>query len=115
MNHQALAIVAAVLAISGCGGGGAPEPSALVYQPTGSLQCIGGGKSLEDVERSLQGAGVPVRDGFCAADGLGHVAACGAADGSIVILEIPQSQSELALRLGFNSVTGLPYVKVPCK
>jgi hypothetical protein len=115
MNYQALAMVAAVLAISSCGGGEAPDPSTLVYQPTGSLQCVGGGKSLEEIMGILRGAGVPVRDGFCASDGLGHTAACGTADGSIAVLEIPQSQSQLALGLGFNSVIGLPYVQVPCK
>jgi hypothetical protein len=116
MNIQALTLVAAVFAVSSCGGNGdAPDPSVLVYRPTGSLQCVGGGKSLEEIEGLAQSAGVQVRGGICAADGLAHVAACGTDDGTIAVLEIPQSQRQLALELGLSSAAGLPYIQIPCK
>ncbi len=102
------------LVLTSCGGSDPVDPSVVIYRSLESRQCEGGGKTVEDVEALAKAAGVLVRGSSCGSDGLGRGGVCGSGDGWIALLEIPQSQSQVAFANGFYSVDGLPFAKAPC-
>jgi hypothetical protein len=99
---------ACALATTACGGGGdAPAPVA-IYKSLGSLQCSGGGTTVSVLQQQLAVAGIQALAASCGIDGLGHVAACGAADGRIGIIDIPAQALQLATTLGYSPLSVLP-------
>jgi hypothetical protein len=114
-------------ALFGCGGGssavalpaaaangaGEADSNALsrgvtLYNSFGSVQCTGGGVSLEAMQQQLAAAGIQVLSANCGTDGRMYIAVCGAADGRIGIFEVPATQAEAALALGFAPLSNLP-------
>ena len=79
-----------------------------VYKSTGSLQCTGGGLTLEQLKAELTGGSLPVESASCGIDGLGHIAVCGASDGRIGIFEIASAGVTAAQALGFAPLSDLP-------
>jgi hypothetical protein len=114
-NMKLVAALMAVSLLAGACGGSDEEASMLVLRSLESRQCESGGLTLADVQALALAAGVQVRSASCGWDGLGHVAACGAGDGRIAILEIALSQGQLALASGFLSSASLPFVRAPCQ
>jgi hypothetical protein len=110
-----IAIAAGAISACGGGGGGAPDASVALYRYLGSVQCTGGGVSLSALERQLQDAGIGVLAASCGADGNAYAALCGAPDGRIGILEVPEDKAALAATLGFAPLANLPAaVRLPC-
>ena len=105
---------AASLLVVACGGG----DSALtvqVFKPRGSLQCVGGGSSIEGLRRQLVDAGIEVSSSACGTDGRTYPATCGAPDGAIGVFEIPVTQVEAAAALLFAPMSTLDTARiVPC-
>lgn len=116
MNHRTLVLLLSCVALASCGGASDPvDPTVVVYKSLESLQCVGGGKSIEEIEALARAAGVHVRGSSCGVDGLVRAAVCGVGDGRIALLDIPHSQSQLAFANGFYSVQGVPVVQTACK
>jgi hypothetical protein len=114
-------------ALSGCGGGssavalptaaasgaGEADSNALsrgvtLYKSFGSVQCTGGGVSLEAMQQQLAAAGIQVLSASCGTDGRMYIAVCGAGDGRVGIFEVPATQAEAASALGFAPLSVLP-------
>lgn len=109
-----LALVFALAPLQACGGGSAPGNVA-VYVSLGSRQCEGGGRSLADVQRSAQAAGLTIVSASCGTDGAMHAAVCGGPDGRIAILDIPGAQLATARSQGLKPLTELPDARrTPC-
>ncbi|MFA6971334.1 MAG: hypothetical protein WC208_08040 [Gallionella sp.] len=96
--------------LTACGGIDRKPPSAGVYlyKYLGSVQCTGGGTSLQTMKLQLADAGIPALTSSCGTDGKVYVAVCGAADGRIGIFEVPAAQAQAASTLGFAPVSRLP-------
>ena len=102
-----------LLPLQACGG--ADSGNVAVYVSLGSRQCEGGGRSLADVQRSAQAAGLSVVSASCGTDGAMHAAVCGGSDGRIAILEIPATQLEAARSQGLKPLAELPDARrTPC-
>lgn len=104
--------------LAGCGAVESKSPNASVslYKYVGSVQCAGGGMSLQAMERQLTNAGIPVLTSACGTDGRIYAAVCGAADGRIGIFEIPATQVQAASALGFVPLRSLrDATKVACQ
>ncbi|HXU93087.1 MAG TPA: hypothetical protein VFP33_05465 [Gallionella sp.] len=84
-----------------------PDVSVSFYKYLGSVQCGGGGESLQSMEQQLEDAGISVFTSTCGTDGNIHAAVCGAADGRIGIFVIPEKQAEAASALGFAPLNRL--------
>lgn len=107
--HKILSVVATSLILGACADlRTAPAPGISVYKYVGSKQCNGGGVRLETMMRQLSTAGVPVMNVSCGTDGRMYPAMCGAPDGRIGILEIPESKVNAAAALGFAPLSNLP-------
>lgn len=108
MNKQM--IVAGAFALSACTGLGesAPVSGVSVYQYVGSKQCEGGGVPVEKMASQLSGAGIRVLSVTCGTDGRMYPAMCGAPDGRIGILEVPEGKVTAAAALGFARLSSLP-------
>lgn len=105
-----LIVLAAALVLSACAdfGRGVPAPGVSVYKNVGSKQCSGGGTSLATMMRQLSDGGVPVMNVSCGTDGRMYPAMCGAPDGRIGILEVPEAKVSAATALGFALLSSLP-------
>ena len=105
-----LLIVTPALMLGACAGLGpvGPAPGVLVYKYVGSRQCEGGGVPVEKMMRQLSEAGIPVMNLSCGTDGKMYPAMCGAPDGRIGILEVPEGKLSAASALGFAPLTSLP-------
>ena len=132
MKTRTLMAALAALALAACGGADAPAsapatPPALQSQPreatgavslyiaAGSLQCSGGGSSIEAVEDSLAQAGVHPSALACGHDGRMRAQACGQPDGRIFLVDVTRTEEEAARSLGFQPLEGLPdAVRQPC-
>ena len=86
----------------------APGPGVSVYKYVGSRQCEGGGTPVEKMMRQLSEAGVAVMNVHCGTDGRMYPAMCGASDGRIGILEVPEDKVSAAAALGFAPLSNLP-------
>lgn len=84
------------------------EPRINVYKYVGSKQCSGGGTPLATMMRQLSDAGIPAMSVSCGVDGRIYPAMCGAADGRIGILEVPEAKASAAAALGFAPLSSLP-------
>lgn len=84
------------------------EPRVSVYKYVGSKQCSGGGTPLATMMRQLSDAGIPAMNVSCGVDGRMYPAMCGAADGRIGILEVPEAKVAAAAARGFAPLSGLP-------
>jgi hypothetical protein len=100
------ALTLAALFIAGCSGNDAAYLK--VYKYDGSAQCEGAGASVEEMQRELTDAGVPVFCGQKAGDGYAYAAVCGASTGMINVYTIDASDLAKAEDLGFNSTAELP-------
>ena len=100
----------ALAALSGCADFGrvAPPSGVGVYKYVGSKQCSGGGTPLATMMRQLSDAGIPAMNVNCGTDGRMYPAMCGAPDGRIGILEVPEAKVSAAAALGFAPLSGLP-------
>lgn len=83
-------------------------PGVNVYKYVGSKQCSGGGTPVEKMMRQLSEAGIPVTNVNCGTDGRMYPAMCGAPDGRIGILEVPEAKISAAGALGFAPLSNLP-------
>lgn len=108
--HKLLISVLAIGALNACTDlqRVSTEPRASVYKYVGSVQCKGGGTPLSAMMRQLSEGGVPVFDVSCGTDGKMYMAMCGAADGRIGILEVPEAKVSAAAALGFAPLSSLP-------
>lgn len=108
--HKLLIAVLAIGALNACTGHQRvpTEPRVSVYKYVGSVQCKGGGTPLSAMMRQLSEGGVPVLDVSCGTDGRMYPAVCGAADGRIGILEVPEGRAAAAAALGFAPLSNLP-------
>ena len=84
------------------------QPRVSVYKYVGSVQCKGGGTPLATMMRQLSDAKIPVLNVSCGSDGRVYPAMCGAADGHIGILEVPEAKASEAAALGFAPLSKLP-------
>ncbi|BBJ00365.1 hypothetical protein FGKAn22_20570 [Ferrigenium kumadai] len=101
-------LVFAILTACGAVESKSPGASVSFYKPSGSVQCMGGGQSLQAMERQLADAGIPVLTSACGVDGKVYAAVCGAADGRIGIFVIPAARAQAATALGFAPLSSLP-------
>ena len=108
--HKVLIVIGTVLMLSACADLGrvAPAPGVSVYKYVGSKQCEGGGTPVEKMMRQLSEAGIPVMNVHCGTDGRMYPAMCGAPDGRIGILEVPEGKVSAAAALGFAPLSNLP-------
>ncbi len=107
-----------LVVLAACGGGESPTPATNIslYKSFGSVQCSGGGTSLQAMEGQLAQAGVKVLSSTCGIDGNAYPAVCGAADGRIGIFEVPAPQAQAAETVGFSALSKLPNAsKVACQ
>jgi len=79
-----------------------------VYQYIGSKQCQGGGTALATMMRKLSDAGIPAMNVSCGTDGKMYPAMCGAPDGRIGIVGVPEDKVAAAAKLGFAPLSNLP-------
>lgn len=102
--------VVVLAALSACADFGrvAQVPGINVYKYVGSKQCNGGGTPLATMMRQLSDAGVPVMNVSCGTDGRIYPAMCGAPDGRIGILEVPEAKVSAVGALGFALLSSLP-------
>lgn len=102
--------VIALATLSACANIGpvAQAPGVSVYKHVGSKQCSGGGTPLAAMMRQLSDAGIPAMNLSCGVDGRMYPAMCGAADGRIAILEVPEAKASAAAALGFAPLSSLP-------
>ena len=84
-----------------------PEPRVRVYKNVGAVQCEKAGTPLSTFIRELSDAGIPVLDVNCGTDGKMYAAMCGAADGRIGILAVPEAKVSAAGALGFAPLSSL--------
>ena len=116
---MAAAPLALLVFLPGCAGGVSklpPGETVKVYKSLGSVQCSGGGVSLDEIKRQLKEAGIEAESANCGIDGNMHIAMCGAPDGRIAIVEIPESKAQVAAAVGFLPLKNLPdATEVPCK
>lgn len=108
--HKLVLMMTAAMMLSACADLGrvAPASGVLVYKYGGSKQCEGGGTPVEKMMRQLSEAGIPVMNVHCGTDGRMYPAMCGAPDGRIGILEVPEGKVSAAAALGFAPLSGLP-------
>jgi len=108
--HKLLISVVATLALGACANieRASTEPHVSVYKYVGSKQCSGGGTTLATMMRQLSDAGIPAINVSCGVDGKMYPAMCGAADGRIGILEVPEAKVSAAAALGFAPLSNLP-------
>lgn len=106
----ALSCIALVaVALAGCGGG--DESAAVLYKPTGTLQCspTQTTRARLDAEVSaLRAAGVPVIASSCAHDGVARVALCGAETGDLFAVTVASSSEARAMGLGYHRASQYP-------
>ena len=105
-----LLILISAIALSACADFGtkAPASGVAVYRYVGSKQCEGGGVSVEKMMRQLSEGDIPVINVYCGTDGRMYPAMCGAPDGRIGILEVPEGKVSAAGALGFAPLSSLP-------
>lgn len=110
MLQKILIFLAFTLALSACSNfkGVFQEPRVSVYKYVGSKQCSGGGTPLATLMRQLSDGGIPAMNVSCGVDGRMYPAVCGAADGRIAILEVPEAKATAAAALGFAPLSNLP-------
>ena len=108
--HKLVLVMTAAIALSACADLGrvTPAPGVSVYKYVGSRQCEGGGTPVEKMMRQLSEAGIPVMNVHCGTDGRMYPAMCGAPDGRIGILEVPEGRVSAATALGFAPLSNLP-------
>ena len=108
--HKLALMMTAAMTLSACADLGrvAPASGVSVYKYVGSRQCEGGGTPVEKMMRQLSEAGIPVINVHCGTDGRMYPAMCGAPDGRIGILEVPEGKVSAATALGFAPLSGLP-------
>lgn len=107
--------LAMLASLTACGGGEDEEAGTKVFKSMGSLQCSGGGVSLEGLQAQLAAANVRVRGAECGTDGSFIAAVCGAPDGRIGIFEIPADQVGAAAAAGFAALSTRPVARpIPC-
>lgn len=110
-----LAVAVAAALLAGCGGGGSATPTVEVFRPLGSLQCVGGGSSIDSLRQQLLDAGIEVSGAACGTDGRVYPDRCGAPDGRIGVFEVPVTQVEAATQLLFAPMASLDSARVlPC-
>lgn len=115
--HKILIVLSTSLMVGACADMGrvAQGPGVPVYKYVGSKQCNGGGVTLAAMMRQLSEGGVPVMSVSCGTDGRMYPAMCGAPDGRIGILEVPDIKVAAAGALGFAPLSSLPEAnKMPC-
>lgn len=108
--QRLLISVVATMALNACSTfePASTEPRVSVYKYVGSVQCKGGGTPLSAMMRQLSDGGIPVLDVSCGTDGRMYPAVCGAADGRIGILAVPEARVAAAKTLGFLPLSSLP-------
>ena len=109
MQKLLIAIVG-ILTLSACANikPVSPAPGVSMYKYVGSKQCSGGGTPLATMMRQLSDAEIPAMNVNCGTDGRMYPAMCGAADGRIGILEVPEAKASAAAALGFAPLSNLP-------
>ena len=108
--HKRVWMMVAAITLNACADLGrvAPGSGVSVYKYVGSRQCEGGGTPVEKMMRQLSEAGIPVINVHCGTDGRMYPAMCGAPDGRIGILEVPEGKVSAAAALGFAPLNNLP-------
>lgn len=109
MSKYLIAVVI-LAALSACADFGrvTQPPGVNVYKYVGSKQCSGGGTPLATMMRQLSDAGISAMNVNCGTDGRMYPAMCGAPDGRIGILEVPEAKISAAGALGFAPLSSLP-------
>lgn len=99
-----VASLAAVL-LAGCGAGDSAPATAVLWRPSGSLQCEDTRTTqagLDAAVAALRTAGIAVQSARCAQDGLMHASVCGAANGDAWRVEVPAAAVDQAVAQGWR-------------
>jgi hypothetical protein len=121
----------AVLALAACGGADPARPADPIpasqaaprleagvvelYASAGTVQCTGGGTTLEDLEEKLAAGGVQPLALACGDDGKVRAQVCGQPDGRIFMIDVAPEQAATARGLGLLPRADLPdAVRQPC-
>jgi hypothetical protein len=107
MKHKpATFVFFAAVAIIGCGG--SDDSDAVLYKPTGSLQCSPSQTTqvrLDEEVSALRAAGAKVTASACANDGLGRPALCGVDNGDLYSVTVSRASVSIAQQLGYASAS----------
>jgi hypothetical protein len=88
------------------------EPRVQVFKYDGTLQCgLGQEISLDDMAKELKGSGIEVLASRKGADGLAHIAVCGASTGAINVFTIRRDVLPAAQKLGYRVLVTPAMVK----
>lgn len=110
---RAALLMLAVVPVAACAS--APPKAVSVYLTLGSRQCQEGGRTVSDVQKMLREAGIQVLASSCGTDGMMYPAVCGAPDGRIAIIDVPEGQVEAARKLGLSLLSERPHAqRVAC-
>ena len=94
---------------------GTVAASVTLFKPLGTRQGEAGGPTPDSLAQALREGGVTVQLMSCGHDGRMRPAVCGAADGRLVIVDVPADQQARAESLGWRPLSGLPdAVRRPC-
>lgn len=101
-----LALLAAAALAAACA---APTTAAPLWmaQPLGTRQCEDGGRTPQALAQALREAGVAVQALACGHDGRMRPAVCGAPDGRLALVQVPEDQAARAQALGWVPLAGL--------
>lgn len=103
---RAVLLTLAVAPVAACAS--TPPKAVSVYLSLGSRQCQEGGRTVSEVQKMLRDAGIEVLASACGNDGMMYPAVCGAPDGRIAIIDVPEAQVEAARKLGFSLLSERP-------
>ena len=92
------------------------SPQVAMFKSLEGRQCESVGRNADDVAAELTRAGIEVIARSCGHDGRMRPQMCGAADGRIVIVEVPASNKDAATALGFAPLSLRPdAIRAPCR
>ena len=132
LHNKLAGLLSALLLVSvtGCGGGYEQAEITSVVVPLNTRTCnITSGRTVADVRKHMEGAGVIVRKLSCAVYPFAYPAVCGMPTNELAIVEVNSSQLVLIRSLGYEtpggespsppvadvSTVSLAYVETECR
>lgn len=115
MHRTALPALLTLALLPACAGTSPVEGMLTMARPLGTLQCQPGGPTAESLAAALRDAGVPVAAVACGHDGRMRPAVCGAPDGRLAIVDIPERHQAQAESQGWRPLAAMPDARrQPC-